>query len=370
MTRVGGDCNPAIYNSYLCFFGNIMGGNALKLFTRRYEKEEFVSLVSKVIDDLTNLLNVKMAVIPYYTNKETFGDADILVESDDLPTNWINRVLEFYSLDTHHFKHNGDCLSIVVEELQVDLITTPLKYFKASLDYFSFNDLHNITGRIFHKLGIKHGHKGISLVIRHRDRSDHILDEIFLEHDDAKDAVYSILGLDPTFVPQNLEDIYQFVSSSKYFDPDIYLLENRNSTSRVRDKKRAVYRGMLEWCAAHPDSKKYSFAEKSERGGYSLREPYYTEIVLKKWPWVESKVNDLIAEFELNQKFAEVYNGKIVEERTGFSGKRLGAFMQRMKSRIVDSKTKQLWIDSPSVALLNIDSEYLQAGGINFALDL
>lgn len=309
-----------------------MGGNALKHCTRRYQKEEFIQLTDKVKDDLMSLFpNTRVELIPYYTSKDSFGDADFLVESDNLPSNWKQVVTNFYQTD---YASNNEVLSVAVEELQVDLITTQSKYFKSSKDYFSFNDLHNLTGRLLHKLGIKHGHKGLSIIIRSKERNDHILAEIELETDNAKAKAYEILGLDPNFVPDTLEDIFKFVASSKYFDPDIYLLENRNNVSRTRDRKRKVYGGMFEYCRINPNSKKYSFPDKDERGGYSIREPYYTDIVLHRWPEVGPKVEQIIEEFELNLEFHKVFNGNLVNEWTGLTGKELGAFMSKVKEHI------------------------------------
>lgn len=323
-----------------------------------------------LIPAMKTLLGTECALIPFYTSKASFGDADILVNSDNLPDNWVDVVVSNFDLTEDQWVKNSNVLSIAVRELQVDLICTPGKYFKSSLDYFSYNDLHNLTGRLSHKLGIKHGHKGLSLIVRHKSRSDHILEEIELETDEAKDAIYEILGLDPNFVPADPEAIFAFVASSKFFDPDVFLLENRNSVSRVRDKKRAIYRGMLEWCESHPESKKFSFPEKDERGGYSIREPFYSDIVLKRWSWVEQRVNTVIAQFELDQEFAEVYNGKVVSARTGYSGKRLGAFMKVMKERIKDNNTKRLWIASENILNLNIDEQWMLCGGVQFMKDL
>jgi hypothetical protein len=321
-----------------------MGGNALKSCTRRYQKDEFSQLTTRVIAELKALLKTRVELIPYYTNKDSFGDADLLVELDSLPPNWKQVVTSNYCDTFEQFASNGEVLSIAVDELQVDLIAIQSKYFKAAKDYFSFNDLHNLTGRLLHKLGIKHGHKGLSIVVRSKERNDHILAELELETDNAKAKAYEILGLDPNFVPDTFEDIFKFVTSSKYFDPDIYLLENRNNVSRTRDRKRKVYGGMLEYCRQNPGSKKYNFPEKNERGGYSLREPYYTEIVLKHWPEVGPKVDQIIEDFELNLEFHKVFNGNLVSEWSGLTGKELGAFIAKVKEEL---KPVELYVAHP-----------------------
>jgi hypothetical protein len=342
-----------------------MGGNALKhCVTRRYARDEFEELTSALKTELSDMFQTRVELIPHYLEKESFGDADFLIESDQLPPDWISRLVDFYQLRSEEWVKNSNVLSFARRQLQVDLICTEKKYFKSSLDYFAYNDMSNITGRMAHKLGIKHGHKGLELIIRHRAASDHVLGTISLEVDNAKEVMYEILGLDPTFVPRTLEDMFKFVASSKFFDPEIFSLDNRNTTSRTRDRKRKTYSAFLEWCEKNPGQKKFDFPEKSEHGGYSLREPWYTDIVLQRWPWVKEQVDQLKADFELDLKFREVYNGNIVAARTGFAGKVLGAFMSKMREsgRI----NKQLWIDDERILNLNIDELFLQLGGAQF----
>ena len=339
-----------------------MGGMALKEHCRRFSKEEFLAATEAFQRKFRGIFRVPIQLIPYYLEKDSFGDADFVVESDSLPPDWKQTIIKKFGLQDGDYKSNGDVFSMAFCQLQVDLILTQKKYFRSSINYFEFNDLGNLSGRLAKKLGIKHGHKGLSLVIRHKSRADHILAEIELETDNAKEKIYSILGLDPNFIPNSLDDIFNFVASSRFFDPDIYLLDNRNAVSRVRDKKRKTYSEFLKWCEANPDSKKYSFPEKNERGGYSLREPYYTEIVLKEWPWVEKEVDQIIAEFELDQKFKEVYNGDVVKSLTGFEGKCLGAFMKKMQPKI----NKELWIAQPLMIELNVTNLFLELGGVKF----
>ena len=65
-----------------------MGGNALKnTETRRYERDEYFALVETVLARLRSLPSFRerrMAAIPAYGTKESFGDMDVLVASDGL----------------------------------------------------------------------------------------------------------------------------------------------------------------------------------------------------------------------------------------------------------------------------------------------
>jgi hypothetical protein len=249
-------------------------------------------------------------------------------------------------------------LSIGYKNFQIDLIATKPEHLLASLTYFSYNDLGNLIGRMGHKLGLKFGHQGVSIIVRGNDRTDHILKEIVLTHD-LKHA-FEILGLDfQKFLVgfDDLEDIFQYVASSKYFDPEIYSLEHRSHTSRTRDKKRATYSAFLKWVEDTNPATNHSFAEKSELGGYSIREPYYTSEVLTRWPHVKAEVEALIAAHKLDTAFKKVYNGTLVSLCTGLTDKELGGFMSKV-SELIDSDVKRKWIADPTAAVIAVSDYY------------
>lgn len=347
-----------------------MGGNALKYYeTTRLPAKEYFELVERFSIQFETDFGFRPIPIKAYNNKESFGDADFIVPSDLLPTNWTDSLKEAFALTDEQYVKNSNVVSIGYDNFQIDLIVTPREDVEASVFYFAYNDFGNLIGRIGHKLGIKIGHRGVSLVVRHKDKSDHILKEIYLTKDVSE--ALDILGLDSNRYVEGfdtLEDIFKYVASSKYFDPEIYSLEHRSATSRVRDKKRTTYSSFLKWVAETKPKANHKFAEKSELGGYSLRMPYYETEVLTRYPWVAEDVETLIEDFEIDLKFKEVYNGKIVSDTTGFTGKTLGAFMSKMKPLLTKERKIQ-WIEQPCLALHNINQLFMNVGGKQFILD-
>jgi hypothetical protein len=347
-----------------------MGGNALKQCnTHRLGAGEYFALTEKFSALFESVFGFRPVLIKAYKSKPSFGDADYLVQSDLLPPNWTQVLQESFNLSDSQYVKNSNVVSIGYEHFQIDLIVTAAEDIQASEFYFAYNDFGNLIGRIGHKLGIKIGHRGVSLVVRHRERSDHILKEIWLTKDVAE--ALDILGLDRSIYANgfnSLEDIFKYVASSKYFDPEIYNLEHRSATSRVRDKKRETYNKFLRWVVETQPKTHHNFAEKSELGGYSLRMPYYETEVLTRYPWVAQEVKTLIEDFELDMKFKEVYNGKIVSEQNGFSGKTLGAFMAKMKPLLTKDR-KQKWIANDHLVRHNIAQMWMNVGGVQFALD-
>lgn len=338
-----------------------MGGNALANYeTRRLTRDEYFKVADYVFDVLLHELNVEAKLIPAYRFKSDFGDADFILNSDELSSNWVGEVIKAFDLKDNEWAKNGDCLSIGVNNFQVDLITVPGKYVKSTIDYFSYNDLGNLIGRIGHKLGVKIGHRGSSIIVRPVGRDDHIIEEI--EITTNFDEALDLLGLSVDEFRKgfdSLTDIYEYVASSKYFDPEIYALENRSYASRVRDKKRATYNGFMKWIEETKPKANHQFASKSELGGYSLRMPYYETEVLKRWPEVKEKVDAAIARYEFNEEFKKVYNGRIVGELTGYQGKDLGEFMAEMR-RSIDDNVKRDWIANPEKVTIAVASLYCE----------
>jgi hypothetical protein len=310
-----------------------MGGNVFKEYqTGRLSADAYFKLTNDFASRFHLCFGFYPVLIKAYHNKESFGDADFIIDSSKLPSNWTDHLKKTFFLSDKQYSKNSNIVSIGYENFQFDLIVTPADEIDSAIFYFALNDFGNLIGRIGHKLGIKIGHRGISIVVRHKDASDHILDEIFLTKN-AKESL-DILGLDAARYDigfDSLEDIFEYIASSKYFDPDIYALEHRSGTSRVRDKKRETYSKFLKWVADTSPKTNHNFSNKSELGGYSLRMPYYETDVLTRYPEVSLKVKTLIEHYEFNKEFKKVYNGEIVSELTGLSGKELGAFMQMIK---------------------------------------
>jgi hypothetical protein len=314
-----------------------MGGQAFGDLTRRYDRDEYEKFSNRVLSHLHSLFpDVTVLEIPFYFEKQTFGDMDILVESDNLPNNWVEKLISFYKLKEGSYQKNSNVFSFVYRQFQIDLIVTSSKYIRSSYYYFAYNDLGNLIGRISHKMGLKIGHKGLSIILRDPENDNHQLGEIELTQDFFKGL--EIIGLDGKRYNNgfdNLEQIFEYVASSHYFDPEIYLLHNRNHAAKIRDRKRKTYSEFLDWCASSGATANYKWPEVSDRGGYNIREPWFTDVICAHFPEAKQKVDAIIAQYEMDKKFKEKFNGKIVMELTGLQGKELGEFMKYAKERLL-----------------------------------
>lgn len=146
-----------------------MGGQALKNTTIRcYTKPEYIQLCGEVLDILKqDFPTHKIAAIQAYRTKQSFGDLDILFETNQTPLDLLAYIKQTFKPNEYY--KNGNVISFDYKQFQIDLIGTPSDDFDISYHYFAWNDLGNIVGRLYHKMGFKYGHNGLSLIFKNEN---------------------------------------------------------------------------------------------------------------------------------------------------------------------------------------------------------
>lgn len=309
-----------------------MGGSALKIAkTRRYNRDEYFALYEHdVLPRLSMLINTnaRIALLPAYESKETFGDMDILIEKGSFMTTDLKRRLKelFYYTEIYC---NGNVWSFDYRELQIDLVFTKPDCWETSLTYYSWNDLGNLMGRVANKLGVKYGHKGLEKKIYSEDRTK-VLDEVLLTKDIRR--IFDFLGYDyDRFLLgfETLEDIFNYAVSSRYFTKELFYLENLDHQNRTRNRKRKTYMAFLEWL----DKKDLPNVEQdfSSQMNWDRLVVSFPELNLSMRLWA------LKEKEAIHQQIKSKFNGKIIMELTGLEGKELGKFIESVKSNLGDS---------------------------------
>lgn len=275
-----------------------MGGNATKHFgTQRVNKQQFeqcCNMLNNMLQQYVIEQNLqtkeKFCVIESYHDKQDFGDIDFLSTIDRQifeklveKTENINIVAKAeqfsYAIE---FKLASDELVFV----QVDYIKSNLEDFDFSKNFFAFNDLGNLIGRIAAQAGFSFGFDGLKIKIYVDNRGDIINDlysneisvtslvenaRLFKNELDRAiqkttivvtkdfDKALKFLGFDVERFKQgfnNMNEVFEFVVSSTFFNKDAFLFENRNHKARARDKKRSNYLAALEYFKNKKDRKK------------------------------------------------------------------------------------------------------------------
>ncbi len=311
-----------------------MGGNALKtVSTRRLDAEVYHRLATQVADLLRETFGARAEVIPAYRQKADFGDLDVIVEKEKVlvPGDGYEALRAFAEKHgfAREFHANGSVLSYdhrtsASDEagFQVDLILTPAAEMDAALAYFSYNDLGNLIGRTAHKMGFSYGHKGLLYPYR---EGTHLFRTIEITSD--TDQALTFLGYAPERFHQgfeNLQEIFDYVTGSRYFNRDIFLLENRNHASRVRDRKRKTYAGFLEHLEAHPELPAFEYPEDKS---------VWLPSAFAAFPLFKAAYDQTGTDLVDTRFVRSVFNGQQVMAWTGLVDKEVGAVMARVKDR-------------------------------------
>lgn len=297
-----------------------MGGRALKnTFTRRYNRAEYDIIIQDIVEKAKTLFS-EVAPTQFYRKKESFGDADVLCLIDKP----INVNIKDWLIQTFNSKevfHNGNCYSFEYQEFQVDFILVGLEDWETSKVYYSYNDLFNFVGKIAHQYNLKFGADGLKFVYYHEGKK---LGKIYLTKDHHEALTF--LGFDPARYDKGfdtLEEVFEYVVQSKYFNPWIFDLEHSNKINRDRDKKRTSYNAFIEYIKPYKENAPdvYYYFHKEREVYLGLINYIFTHFF---------KEYNLLSKKEQERKLiAAKFNGDIVKEHFNLTGKTLGDALKK-----------------------------------------
>lgn len=341
-----------------------MGGNALKEYgSKRLETEKFKALSVVLIEAINSLLiecdiNAPARLIESYREKPTHGDIDIVVPSGLrqtlTPEEIAQALMKKLGVSEFPYKANGPVVSFGFPlgeggVFQVDLISAPLEEIDFSVSYFAWNDVGNLIGRIAHKMGLRFGHDGLALPLRD---GTNMFDVIMITRD-YREAI-EFLGFSYERWAQgfnNLEEIFQFTVSAPRFSRSIYLLENRNHTARVRDKKRPTYTAFLAWLEQHPEvDRDIEWPEDKS---------HWLEEIFTAFPKARSDYEESQVRLSQQKVIKRKFNGKMLMDITGLGGNELGGFKTRYQQSF-DS------LEAFNEFMFNADDESIKESVIAF----
>ena len=307
-----------------------MGGKALtQVYTRRYSREEFYLLYDELKPKLQKAFNTQTALVISYKTKSSFGDMDILLlNSGNTPTpDEINKIL-IEEFGASQIARNSTIYSFDYKQLQIDLIFTPTSNWETSKTFFSYNDLGNLLGKIYHKLGLSFGFSGLRFI--YRTNEDRILEEFIITKDFKK--ILEFIGLSYERYLEGFDtmiDIYDYIISSKYFEPTSFYLENLDQKNRKRNAKRANYAAFIEYIEElfgkddKDRSKKYRY-DKHKSKYYPIIHEYFKD---------EIDFLDTLKRLDIKEERRKIivskYNGNIIMQYIPeLSGYTLGHFIK------------------------------------------
>jgi hypothetical protein len=310
-----------------------MGGNALKNTpTERKSAKEYFEITKEVILECHSFCS-RAEAIPAYREKPDFGDGDYLI----IPLPHTNVREEIQTrFHPNEIYHNGSCYSFDFQRFQIDLIVSTPELFNPTLNYFSYNDLGNMIGRIAHAMGMKYGHAGLILPIRKYD--SHLGEELTLTTNTEK--ALSFLGYDAhTFFKgfNTLQEIFDYALSSKYFNKTNFSYEEMNHQNRTRQRKRKVYNDFLDYLESKENLPEYIYPEDNT---------YFVELAKLAFPEAQIEKEQARIEQKIKDDVAtrDKFNGNIVTSLTGITGEKLGKFLATFKKQFESKTELENWV--------------------------
>lgn len=325
-----------------------MGGNLYSV--NRLNKEDFIDLIGEISPALMVMFgDRRFSIVPFYTEKEDFGDLDVVVESDvgtvrDIVINHFNLPSERKMVKLP-YSTNSNVFSFSFKGFQIDMICTVHDY-DTMLAYHSYNDVSNILGRFYHKMGLKLSEQGLSYPVRSEEHS--ILGEVPVSIDPHD--MMSFLGLDFEKWEKGfttLEDLFEWVAAGKYFDPFIFL-GKLSPINEKRNKKRKTFSKFIEWIKTAAPKPHHTFLGRT-------KESYIPEIDSFFGCDINKKRLIMLDEFKKSQIAKEKFNGKLVMEYTGLLGKDLGLFLGEFKKEVQLSQIFEDFIFSNDASRIKED---------------
>jgi hypothetical protein len=339
----------------------IMPGDQLSSSLVKLQSRREVSLAYEAFSAAfkINFPSVLFSLVPGYLEKQTFGEMVVVIAGDKMPDGWPEMINDMFDCKETFISKIGQSLepagdiSQSSEELlhrtfcfnmgavKVDLVSVRSDELHFAYRYLAFGDMGRLLGKVFRRLGVRYGMKGMKVnpldsngkeMAKHRIR-------LTLDHAEALEfAGYDVSRFDMGF--RSLEDVFEYVASSPFFHPDFFF-EHTKKNPRGKDGlvPEKSYQRFLAWCQKNKSSLSYSKKLTSEEARKRVFEHY---------PWALKACEDRVK--GLRQRPGSKFNGKLISNVTGIHDGERTQVARFAKKSFASEKDFQAWILSASDA--------------------
>ena len=311
-----------------------MGGKALNkygVYTERKNTEEFLRIGREIQEHIQFDFEfpVEMHVVTCYHTKPDHGDLDLLIKIDSNFHNSGTNLREYIAIafNPHAIHNNGGVYSFDYDNFQIDFIPVKESKWETAKTYYSYDPLGNIMGKTFHKFGLSYGWDG--LFYKFRNFNGRLAQNILLTNDARR--IFEFGGYDYDRYLQGfetLEDIMKFAINCKYFDTQIFQMDNLKSIDKKRNRKRGSYHVFLKYLKDNNINVRYPF-EKDKT--------FYLPMINRSFPEARllEKLNELKVKDNHNKILSHKFNGDMVMSwLPDLMGKELGNAIREFKESL------------------------------------
>lgn len=309
-----------------------MGGKALNKYgiqTERKTTKDFLRIGGEIKERIGIDFNfeIETEIVTCYHTKPDHGDLDLLIKMDGKHFNGNDITLKQYienAFKPHAIHNNGGVLSFDYENFQIDFIPVRQSKWETAKTYYSYDPLGNIMGKTFHKFGLSYGWDG--LFYKFRNFNGRNSQNILISTDASK--IFDFGGYDYNRYLQGfktMEDIFKFAIDSKFFDTEIFQMENLKSIDKKRNRKRGSYHLFLKYLKDNNIKTTYGF-NKDKTHYLPMIENYFPEANLMH------KLSELQKINSQNRILSQKFNGDMVMSwLPNLKGKELGNAIREFK---------------------------------------
>lgn len=309
---------------------NIMGGTALTHLGfqgNRVTKKDYFRII-KEIQQLSLGYIQSVSDVLHYEQKQNYGDIDLVGYCTSSSIEFIKKIYSPQYISKNSFVYSFD-----YQGVQIDLsLFNNLKSLEYYYCYSCFSPIGNILGRLVKQKGLKWGIDGLSYPIKLSESEQ--LGSILIECETPFNTFKKLLdfcGLKHTFNNcyktdlrnyfKTQSEMFSWLCTSNLFNNSIFQFENLNHVNRKRDRLRTDYHNWLEFIKQQP-----SHFEQHEDKTFYLKEicDFFGVNIFRE-------AEHLISKHQYNKFLKEKFNGKMVVEWTGVTGKELGFIINEFK---------------------------------------
>jgi hypothetical protein len=191
--------------------------------------------------------NRRIAVVPSCLSEELQPPRlRLLMEIEQLPI--IFKYNLSAALSGSEIIVDGNTYSVYYgnDDRLIDVILAPVGGFDTALQYFSWDGLSGLIGRVARQMGFKYGHRG--LIYCREDGAEFLVTN-------QNSEILLFLGYDPVRYRigfHNLSVLFSFVAQGTFFNRSLFLGENKHKVARSLDKNTRTCRAFTDWLDATP----------------------------------------------------------------------------------------------------------------------
>lgn len=228
-----------------------MGGLLFK--TARLPVKEF-NEYREHVENILKVNNIEYQIPLYFKDKKDFGDLDIIIKKT-VPTSVLLKIFKGCQAS---YDQSEVVISFNYKNFQIDFIKVNPEDFEISFHYYSWNDLGNLIGQLAKFNHMKFGFDGLNYIYLDPKKQKKKVICVSKNIDD----ILEFLDLNVRKFRQgfeNIEEIFEFIIKSKYFNPYVSDLEPYgysesgvaqyyiNKINRDRNEKRRTYQQWLKY---------------------------------------------------------------------------------------------------------------------------